>query len=63
MTDNVGLTGIAGLEAEMRDRLVAKDAEIERLRTALERLVQDIDEGFPRDEGYDMAQDILGITP
>jgi len=32
MSDIVGLTGLAGLEAEMRDRLKAKDAEIERLR-------------------------------
>jgi hypothetical protein len=34
-TETIGLTGIAALEAEMRDRLKAKDAEIERLRAAL----------------------------
>jgi hypothetical protein len=31
----IGLTGIAALEAEMRDRLRAKDAEIERLGKAV----------------------------
>lgn len=36
MSDNIGLTGIAALEAEMRDRLAAKDAEIMRLRERLE---------------------------
>lgn len=34
-TETVGLTGIAALEAEMRDRLSAKDAEIKRLREAM----------------------------
>ncbi len=33
---DAGLTGIAALEAEMRDRLAAKNAEIERLREVLE---------------------------
>lgn len=32
----IGLTGIDALEAEMRDRLAAKNGEIERLRKALE---------------------------
>jgi hypothetical protein len=31
----IGLTGIAALEAEMRDRLADKDAEIARLRERL----------------------------
>lgn len=31
----IGLTGIAALEAEMRDRLAEKDATILRLQTAL----------------------------
>jgi hypothetical protein len=32
-----GLTGIAALESEMRDRLNAKDAEIERQRIHLDK--------------------------
>lgn len=34
MTPIQGMTGIAALEAEMRDRLAAKDAEIARLRAS-----------------------------
>lgn len=34
----MGLTGVAALEAEMRDRLAAKDAEIARLNALVERL-------------------------
>ena len=34
-----GLTGIAALEAEMRDRLKAKDAELIRLRRVLTALL------------------------
>lgn len=33
----IGLTGIESLEAEMRDRLAAKNAEIERLTKQLVR--------------------------
>lgn len=35
MSNGIGLTGIDALEAEMRDRLAAKDKEISRLRAAL----------------------------
>jgi len=34
----VGLTGIPALEAEMRDRLAAKNTDIDTLRAEIERL-------------------------
>ncbi len=33
--------------------------EIELLLAALKRLIEDIDAGFPRDEGYDTATELL----
>ena len=40
----LGLTGIAALEAEMRDRLADKNAEIERLRHEGNRFADWIEE-------------------
>lgn len=42
----IGLTGITALEAEMRDRLAGKDAEIKRLRDALETAAKVPSVGF-----------------
>jgi hypothetical protein len=49
----VGLTGIAGLEAEMRDRLGAANAEIERLRFELDKKAVDLH--FERSENRRMS--------
>ena len=40
-TEVVGLTGIDALEAEMRDRLAAKNAEIEKEREKWSRLAKE----------------------
>lgn len=40
----IGLTGLAGLEAEMQDRLAAKNAEIEMLRGRIDKLLAHCDD-------------------
>ena len=51
----IGLTGITALEAEMRDRLKAKDFEIQRLRAALKECADDL-EALVSAEYHDRAK-------
>jgi hypothetical protein len=60
MTDIVERLRDCHLVFKHRDIAEAAD-EIERLRAILLKLVEDIDGGFPRDEGYDMA--MAELTP
>jgi hypothetical protein len=56
----VGLTGIAALEAEMRDRLADKNAEIARLRDAMAELLSGHDNLYRAHfgDGMDPRDDI-----
>lgn len=61
MTDTqaaVGLTGIAALEAEMRDRLADKNRELERLRASNKQMREALQQAVSETEAE--AQRFLG---